>query len=193
MPQPNVLILRAPGTNCDQETAFAFERAVVKSASTVPFLVQSTKPGEVHIAHAIKGETITEISFKVKDDFGGTVRVSEARVWDRYHRTNTVDLGAAALKMLPKVFALKQNYPNPFNPTTVIRYALPEASNVRLEIYNTLGQVVRTLVDGKQEAGAYRTTWDGRNEQGQEMATGVYIYRIVAGKDHATKRMLLIK
>ena len=173
--------------------AFAFERAVVKSASTVPFLVQSTKPGEVHIAHAIKGEAIAEISFKVKDDFGGTVRVSEARVWDRYHRTNTVDLGAAALKMLPKVFALKQNYPNPFNPTTVIRYALPEASNVRLEVFNTLGQVVRTLADEEQVAGAYRITWDGRNEQGQEMATGVYIYRIVAGKDHATKRMLLIK
>ncbi|MCK5328121.1 MAG: T9SS type A sorting domain-containing protein, partial [Candidatus Latescibacteria bacterium] len=83
--------------------------------------------------------------------------------------------------------------PNPFNPTTVIGYALPEGSNVRLEIYNTLGQVVRTLVDGEQAGGVYRMTWDGRNEHGQEMATGVYIYRIVAGDFQATKRMLLIK
>ena len=174
--------------------AFEFEQAVPEGASTVPFLVLPTKPGEVHIAHAYKGDAeVAEISLKVKDEFGGSVRVSEAHVWDQYHRTNTVDLGAAALKMLPKVFALKQNYPNPFNPTTVIRYALPEASNVRLEIYNTLGQVVRALVDEKQTAGAYRITWDGRNEYGQEMATGVYIYRIVAGEFHATKRMLLIK
>jgi hypothetical protein len=173
--------------------AFEFDHAVVKSASTVPFLVQNTKPGELHIAHSIKGEAIVEVFFNVKDEFGGTVRISEARVWDQYQRTNTVDLSAAAIKMLPKTFALNQNYPNPFNPTTVIRYALPEGSNVRLEIYNTLGQVVRTLVDGEQAGGVYRITWDGRNEHGQEMATGVYIYRIVASDFQATKRMLLIK
>ncbi|MCK5525976.1 MAG: T9SS type A sorting domain-containing protein, partial [Candidatus Latescibacteria bacterium] len=173
--------------------AFEFDHAVVKSASTVPFLVQNTKPGELHIAHSIKGEAIVEVFFNVKDEFGGTVRISEARVWDQYHRANTVDLSAAAIKMLPTTFALKQNFPNPFNPTTVIGYALPEGSNVRLEIYNTLGQVVRTLVDGEQAGGVYRMTWDGRNEHGQEMATGVYIYRIVAGDFQATKRMLLIK
>jgi hypothetical protein len=174
--------------------AFEFERAVSAGASTRPFLALPTRAGEVAIAHIFNGDAdVAEISLRVKDELGGSVQVTEAYVWDQYHRTNVVDLGAAATKLLPKAFVLKQNYPNPFNPTTAIRYALPEASNVRLEIYNTLGQVVQTLVDEKQEAGAYRITWDGRNEHGQEMATGVYIYRIVAGTFDATKRMLLIK
>jgi hypothetical protein len=174
--------------------AFEFEEAVSKAGSAVPFLALSTKPGELAIAHTFESDAeIAELSFKVKDEFGGSVRVSEGYVWDRYHRSNAVDLGTAAIKLLPKAYTLKQNFPNPFNPTTVIRYALPEASSVRLEVYNTLGQVVRTLVAAEQEGGAYRVTWDGRNEYGQEMATGVYIYRLVAGEFDTTKRMLLIK
>jgi hypothetical protein len=175
--------------------AFEFEDVVTKVASDVPLLAVPTRPGEVAIGHILaQGAEVAEISFKVKEnEFGGSVRVSEAYVWDQDNRTNTVDVSAAAVQMLPKAFVLKQNFPNPFNPTTVIQYALPEASNVRLEIYNTLGQVVRTLVAEEQEAGAYRITWDSRNEYGQEMATGVYIYRLVAGEFDTTKRMLLIK
>ncbi len=85
------------------------------------------------------------------------------------------------------------NYPNPFNPATTIRYALPEASDVRLTIYNVLGQQVRALVQGHQEAGYYRVTWDGRDDNGRVVSSGVYLYRFVSSGLVETRRMLLLK
>lgn len=93
----------------------------------------------------------------------------------------------------PKAFALEQNYPNPFNPSTKIRYAIAQNSHVVLKIYSILGQEVRTVVDEKQAANAYETIWDGRNNAGVAMPTGVYFYQIRAGNEVATKRMLFLK
>lgn len=81
---------------------------------------------------------------------------------------------------LPKEFDLHQNYPNPFNPATVIEYALPRASEVKIQIYNILGQKVRRLVDESQEAGYKTIHWDGKDDNGNEVSSGVYFYRIVA-------------
>jgi hypothetical protein len=98
------------------------------------------------------------------------------------------------IPVVPETFALGQNYPNPFNPTTQIQYDLPKASDVRLVIYNILGQPVRTLVnETNQVAGRYNMTWDGKNDHGQTVATGVYIYKINAGEFTATKKMNLLK
>jgi len=94
---------------------------------------------------------------------------------------------------LPKTFALEQNYPNPFNPTTTIRYALPEAVNVNVVIYNILGQQVVTLVNREQEAGVYSLKWDGRNKFGRIAASGVYLYRLKAGDFIKTKKMMILK
>ena len=94
---------------------------------------------------------------------------------------------------MPKAFALSQNIPNPFNPTTEIGYALPQASAVRLEIVNVLGQVVRTLVDEFQAAGSHKAIWDGRDGNHQEVSSGVYFYRIAAGEYAETKKMVLMK
>jgi hypothetical protein len=89
---------------------------------------------------------------------------------------------------LPTEFSLAQNYPNPFNPLTSIEYALPEAAKVRVEVYNVLGQVIDVLVDGDQEAGFHKVTWDA-----SDMASGVYFYRINANTFTSTKRMVLMK
>lgn len=94
---------------------------------------------------------------------------------------------------LPDDFAIDQNYPNPFNPSTEISYELPEPVHVRLVIYNVLGQEVRTLVDGLQPAGFHTTQWNGRNRNGQQVGSGIYIYRIQAGDFGETKRMTLLK
>ncbi len=92
-----------------------------------------------------------------------------------------------------KVFALYQNRPNPFNPTTEISYSLPEQSNVTLKIYNLLGQEVCILADGLQPAGLHTVQWDGRDSNGRQVASGIYLYRLTAGSHTQTKRMFLAK
>jgi len=94
---------------------------------------------------------------------------------------------------IPSAFALGQNYPNPFNPTTNIQYDIAKASDVKIVIYNILGQPVRTLVNARQEAAKYNVVWDGKNDQGITVATGTYIYQIHAGEFSATKKMNLLK
>ncbi|MFQ6093581.1 MAG: FlgD immunoglobulin-like domain containing protein, partial [bacterium] len=98
--------------------------------------------------------------------------------------------------ILPTEYALAQNYPNPFNPYTDIRYQIPDGRSpllTALKVYNILGQHVRTLVNEEQEAGYYTVTWDGRNDRGNEVSSGIYFYRMEAGDFRNTKRMLLLK
>ena len=94
---------------------------------------------------------------------------------------------------LPEEYQLLQNYPNPFNPQTEISYNLSEDSPVKLTVYNMLGQKVKVLVDEYQSAGAKRVTWDGHNENGESVASGIYLYRLEAGKFTETKKMSLLK
>ena len=93
----------------------------------------------------------------------------------------------------PTATALLGNYPNPFNPSTTIRYALSQDAYVTLKIYNVLGQLVATLVDEPQTAGYKSVVWNGRNDSGAGVASGMYIYRLVAGNFVQTKRTLLLK
>ena len=94
---------------------------------------------------------------------------------------------------IPVTYSLDQNYPNPFNPTTTIRYQLPEAGDVKINIYNILGQQVRTLVNTRQNAGSYSMVWDGRDRAGQSVASGMYIYRMESGNFVQQRKMMLIK
>lgn len=97
-------------------------------------------------------------------------------------------------KNLPTVFALSQNYPNPFNPSTTIEYSLPKAADVRLTIYNVVGQKVATVVDQKQVAGSYSIQWNGRDQFGQLVSSGIYFYRIEAGSEFIKiKKMIFLK
>jgi flagellar hook assembly protein FlgD len=88
---------------------------------------------------------------------------------------------------------LFQNYPNPFNPTTLVRYGVASAGDVVITIYNVRGQTVKTLVDETKLPGIYQTTWDGTNERGQTVASGVYFYHLRARDFRATKKMVLLK
>jgi len=90
--------------------------------------------------------------------------------------------------LAPIEYALEQNYPNPFNPSTTIKFAVPEATNVTLTIYNALGQKVVDLVNGKLEAGRYSYQWDARN-----VASGMYIYELRTNKFVSVKKMVLLK
>jgi hypothetical protein len=94
---------------------------------------------------------------------------------------------------LPRVCRLSQNCPNPFNASTEIRYQIPKDGHVTLKIFNTLGQEVRTLVDGQERAGEYEVSWDGRAASGHEVASGLYFCRLKAGEFGKTVKMLLLR
>ncbi len=94
--------------------------------------------------------------------------------------------------VVPDNLALS-NYPNPFNPSTTIQYSLPEDGRVELRIYSTTGQLVRTVIDEAQSSGNYTADWDGRNEGGQLVASGIYIYRLISGKKSIARQMFLTR
>ena len=112
-------------------------------------------------------------------------------------RSLTVDVTAITTSLdgmgIPDVFALHNNYPNPFNPVTNITYDIPEVAEVRLDIYNVAGQKVRTLTQGHHEPGRYRIQWNATNDFGQQLSSGMYIYRIVAGDFVSVKKLILMK
>ncbi len=93
----------------------------------------------------------------------------------------------------PLVFSLSQNAPNPFNPETIISYVLPQSEQVKLVIYNVLGQEIRTLVNAFQPAGRYRVVWNSRDDFGRSVSSGIYLYQITAGKFTNTRKMLILK
>jgi flagellar hook assembly protein FlgD len=94
---------------------------------------------------------------------------------------------------IPLEFALYQNYPNPFNPVTQIRFDLADASNVRLVIFNLLGQEVRTLVAANMPAGAHQIAWDGRDDRGLNVGSGLYLYKLQAGNFVNCRKMFLMR
>ncbi len=135
-----------------------------------------------------------------------TIRV---RVLDSGQSTQGEVLRADAIKFLlikeitdvaeneaafpPDRFYLTQNYPNPFNATTTIRYHLPQAAQVRISIFNVLGERVRTLADGYQPAGLHTLVWDGKNDKHETVSSGVYYYRMETKRFHEMKKMILLK
>ncbi len=94
---------------------------------------------------------------------------------------------------LPRKFALLQNYPNPFNASTTISYLLPITGEVNLTIYNLLGQTVRTLVQGRQSSGSYIIIWDGKNQDGSSVSSGIYFYKLKMENFNQVRKMIFIK
>ncbi|MCH7755739.1 T9SS type A sorting domain-containing protein [candidate division KSB1 bacterium] len=127
---------------------------------------------------------------QVRQDWDGSNWVNNNRIICTFESITGIDGNISGT--LTK-FTLKQNYRNPFNPTTVISYHLSEGSDVELTIYNQLGQVVRTLVRGTQSAGGHRVQWDGRDDGGKQVVSGVYLYRLKGGSFIQTRTMLLLR
>jgi flagellar hook assembly protein FlgD len=94
---------------------------------------------------------------------------------------------------LPSVYDLSNNYPNPFNPTTNIQFAVPQQGTITLAVYNVLGQRVKTLATGVYPPGHYMVTWDGKDESGRAVASGIYFSRLETGSIALVKKMLMMK
>jgi len=106
-----------------------------------------------------------------------------------YIRTSVKDF----YYMIPSEFRLFHNYPNPFNPETFISYQVPKASRVMIEVFNLLGQHIRTLIDEEKSPGSYQILWNGLDDQGQSVSSGVYLYKMKAGDFRAMKKMVLVR
>ena len=144
--------------------------------------------GSAHLLEPAWGGEFDSLIILIDHDLNGTYEDTTSVSND-----SPTDVDERGEEPLPYRFELSQNYPNPFNPVTTIQYSLPERSPVRIEVYNVLGQVVRTLVDGERSAGSYTITWNGEDASGAPVATGVYFYRFQAGEHVEKKKMLLLK
>ncbi|MBD3179754.1 MAG: T9SS type A sorting domain-containing protein, partial [Candidatus Latescibacteria bacterium] len=114
--------------------------------------------------------------------------ISAVRGESELFRSPTVKLSLA-----PKPVTLYQNFPNPFNPSTTLSFFIPERSAVRLDIYDTAGKKVKTLTEGVKEAGRYELEWNGRNSRNSEVSSGIYFYRLSAGRKVITRKLVLIR
>jgi hypothetical protein len=129
-----------------------------------------------------------EIRLHPYSRFTGTVYFDDLTV-----QVVGVTTGVVTGDGLPKTFELGQNYPNPFNPSTRIQYGLPHDGNISLMIYNVLGQRVRSLVNETRPAGRYEVTWDGKDDQGRSVGSGLYFYRLETGQFALVQKMLMLK
>jgi hypothetical protein len=144
----------------------------------------------------VDGDLGLNLVFRTKQEIESSyIEITDGQLRDGSYGVN--DLRGPVSVMIetrPEVYALHDNYPNPFNPETVIKYQLPEAGFVTLEVYNMLGQVVRTLVSDHQNVGRYAVRWDAANDKGQALSSGMYFYHVRAGQEfQQTKKMLLLK
>ena len=129
------------------------------------------------------------MDMRVMDETGKTMNVNLKSGESVAINDATIEKLMVSSELIPTVYALEQNYPNPFNPSTVIEFSLPEdVSNVKLSIYNALGEKVAELVNTGLTAGKYSYQWNAKN-----VATGMYIYELRTDKFVSVKKMLLLK
>ena len=128
---------------------------------------------------------------KLSDDPDLEIEIEKAEIADADGRVMNIEMKANAV--IPSSFALHQNHPNPFNPVTEIRFDLDTQVRVTLSVYNILGQEIIRLADQDFPAGSHTVIWDGTDEYGQAVASGIYLYRIQAGEQTASRKMVLMK
>ena len=168
------------GTMSCQSNDYTWQFPAVTSFDWTPYTLDLVVPTDAKVL---------EVRLHVYSRFTGTI------YWDDV----TINVIGAITTVrdtkngLPKSFELGENYPNPFNPSTKIQFGLPTDAQASIVIYNTLGQKVRTLVDEYRASGRYEVSWDGRDDLGRTVGSGVYLYRLVSGQTSVIKKMLLVK
>ena len=178
---------------------------LLKSAGgeTPLFRSKSEEAGQVHVMNAIVNGSevsgdgdVVRLVFRVLRDFEDNARfeIADGLVFDPNQFANPLVGGVLDIQTTPTEFALLQNFPNPFNPETTIGYELAESADVTLQIYNVVGQVVRTLMAAEpQSVGRYQVRWDGIDDRGTPVSSGIYFYQISAGKFQDVRKLMLLK
>jgi len=184
---------------------------ICMSSETVPFLCEELefkKDGEWYVFDLEEPVTTSKIRVKLVsaiDDIAKWHEITEVQFFGIFGAPPTAAGGAeeitaddANIVEVPTAYKLSQNYPNPFNPETSIRFQLPEAADVVLNIYNVQGQLINTLVNARKNAGYHNVVWNGKDYSGNEVAGGMYIYSISATSENSesfslSKKMMFMK
>ena len=193
-------------------TRYKFIEAVSDSDSFIndgvkerPLLISHDEPGRVNISSLKVGKDgssgdgkLVKFRFETSEEIWRNPSVSDFRILDGMvidlsGGTNPIDNTIGNLRGVPKKYVLEQNMPNPFNPSTSINYHLPEDTHAKLVVYNVLGQEIRELVKGDQASGYYTVVWNGKDNLGRQVASGIYAYRLIAGVFVSSRRMVLLK
>ena len=179
----------------DRLEVLAVEPSALLSAYLTEHRITEGKV-QVSFAGAGSGEgsgDVLEVTFravgKVVDALRG-IRLERVRLNEGQVGVKLVNDG---MPDVPTTYALHPNYPNPFNSETTIRYGVPVPGEVLLLVYNLSGQKVRELVCGSQDAGMHTVQWDGKDDKGREIGSGVYVCRMAAGGYEHIRRMVLVK
>ena len=183
----------------------ADEDLLKSTGGETPLFHHIVADGQITVANGIVNGTavsgggdVVRFVFRVLYEFEDNARfeIADGLVFDPSQLQNpALVAGVLELQSTPREFALHQNFPNPFNPDTTIKYDLAESADITLQIYNVLGQVVRTLVVSEaQNAGRYQIRWNGMDDRGVPVSSGVYFYRISAdGKFQNVRKLMLLK
>ena len=167
---------------------------------TLTYSVATGNPTGYVVASIIAPDTLKVQGFQPTPGFSIRVVLTATdtdkvrTISTTFNVTDKGTTGVVDIPAMPKEFTLSQNYPNPFNPSTSIQFGLPVQAPVTMEIYNILGVKVRTLLQGQvMSAGIHQMEWNGKDDAGTSVTSGVYLYRINAGSFQVTKKMMMLK
>ncbi len=184
-----------PNDNPDGSVLIAYGYDV---SNNVYYETTNLQPGEGYWLAVLQNCTLT---LKQKTDFNG-ITINSASILPlsfigQFGSTPPPPPGGstpiAPQPQLPQSFRLAQNFPNPFNPVTTIQFSLPERAHVSVTIFNALGQQVRRLVEADYPGGVHQVQWDGKDDRGQNVSSGVYYYKLDSEKYHAIRKMILMR
>jgi len=182
-----------PGTAQGQSWLFEVRTSASKGKALLTLTPSGTLPAgyQLHVLNLNDGNALPSATgtFEVDLDAPNAPHFYKVIMGTASYTANESN----GIPLVPVSYALEQNYPNPFNPTTTIRYGLAKRGEVLLEIYNTLGQRVRTLVNAAQGAGTYEVVWNGATDAGTMVASGVYFYRLRTESFTAVRKLIMIR
>ncbi|GJQ21662.1 MAG: hypothetical protein HBSIN02_20170 [Bacteroidia bacterium] len=201
-PFPFNLVAPAPNTKVASAPRFVWTRAIDPDGDPVEYILEYAPSSTFEGSVRLSATTDTSIYLSAgaltpNTTYFWRVVASDKREGFASSPVSTFEtdvvLSTGKDQALPTTYAVQQNYPNPFNPETTIRFQIPEAARVSLKVFDLLGREVATLVNDEMDVGFHSVTWNGRNLYGQQVASGVYFFRIEAGSFVETRRMLLVR
>ncbi len=197
VPYPNWVTVNVASLNVDMSKQFAVGIIFTSSDISKPGLMMSAEPdnGVYHsyTNYIPEGESNRNWNIISSNSSATTTPDSIANYLIHAYMHIGKNAVGKTIEITPGSFAVSDAYPNPFNPETIIRYSIPHNGLVSIKVFDILGKEVTTLVDEVKHAGSYSIKWNGKNSLGISVGSGVYFYRVQAGKNIQTKKMVLIK